>query len=85
MGKPSSITLLYAARAARGFGDGFAAIILPAYLTELGFTPFQVGIVATSALSGTAVMTLGVGRLASRRDLRRLRVGWGDSRATAPL
>jgi MFS family permease len=56
----------------RGFGDGFAAIILPAYLTELGFTPFQVGIVATSALFGTAVMTLGVGRLASRRDLRGL-------------
>ena len=72
MGKPSSIALLYAARAVRGFGDGFAAIILPAYLTELGFTPFQVGIVATSALFGTAVMTLGVGRLASRRDLRGL-------------
>jgi MFS family permease len=72
VGKPSSIALLYAARAVRGFGDGFAAIILPAYLTELGFTPFQVGIVATSALFGTAVMTLGVGRLASRRDLRGL-------------
>lgn len=74
IGKPSNITLLYAARAVRGFGEGFAVIILPAYLTELGFTPFQVGIVATSALLGTAVMTLGVGRLASRRDLRGLLV-----------
>ncbi len=70
--RPSNITLLYAARAIRGFGDGFAVIILPAYLTELGFTPFQVGLVATSALLGTAVMTLGVGRLASRYDLRNL-------------
>lgn len=68
----SSIVLLYAARAARGCGDGFAAIILPAYLTELGFNPFQVGIVATAALLGTAVMTLAVGHLASRHDLRSL-------------
>ena len=59
-------------RATRGFGDGFAAIILPAYLIELGFSPFQVGIVATSALLGTAVMTLGVGQLSSRYDLRSL-------------
>jgi MFS family permease len=70
--KPSNITLLYAARAVRGFGDGFAAIILPAYLTELGFTPFQVGVVATSALLGTALMTVCVGRLAARYDLRGL-------------
>jgi hypothetical protein len=34
---------LYAARAARGFGDGFAAIILPAYLLEIGFDAFQIG------------------------------------------
>src|SRR6266446_3434600 len=70
--RPSNVTLLYAARAARGFGDGFAVIILPAYLTELGFSPFQVGIVATSALFGTAVMTLAVGYFASRFDLRNL-------------
>jgi hypothetical protein len=38
---------LYAARAARGLGDGFAAIILPTYLSEFGFSPFQIGIVAT--------------------------------------
>jgi len=71
-GLSNNILLLYAARAARGFGDGFAAIILPAYLSALGFTPFQVGVVATSALLGTAVMTLGVGYLASRYNLRNL-------------
>ena len=46
---------LYSARAARGFGDGFAAIILPAYLSELGFNPFQIGVVAAAALLGSAV------------------------------
>ncbi len=39
--KPSTgkalISLLYAARALRGFGDGFAILILPAYMTALGF------------------------------------------------
>ena len=35
-GGRSDVFYLYAARAARGFGDGFAAIILPAYLLELG-------------------------------------------------
>jgi hypothetical protein len=50
----SDILYLYAARAARGFGDGFAAIILPAYLSELGFNPFQIGVVAAAALLGSA-------------------------------
>jgi MFS family permease len=63
---------LYAARAARGFGDGFAAIILPAYLLEIGFGPFQIGLVATAALLGSAATTLAVGFLAPRYDLRTL-------------
>src|SRR4249919_1702950 len=66
------IFYLYSARAARGFGDGFAAIILPAYLSELGFNPFQIGIVAAAALLGSAVMTLAIGLLAPRYDLRTL-------------
>jgi MFS family permease len=63
---------LYAARAARGFGDGFAAIILPAYLLEIGFNPFQIGLVATAALLGSAATTLAVGVLAPRYHLRTL-------------
>ncbi len=63
---------LYAARAARGFGDGFAAIVLPAYLIEIGLDPLQIGIVATAALLGSAAMTLAVGVLAPRHDLRTL-------------
>ena len=52
---------LYAARGIRGFGDGFAVIILPAYLTAIGYTPFQIGLVATAALLGSALLTLAVG------------------------
>jgi MFS family permease len=67
-----SIVLLYAARAARGFGDGFAVIILPAYLAEIGFDAFQIGIVATAALLGTAAATLLIGHLGARHDIRNL-------------
>src|SRR5712672_4192777 len=70
--KPSDVVLLYAARAARGFGDGFAAIILPAYLIEIGFNPFQIGLVATAALLGSAALTLAIGFLAPRYELRTL-------------
>ena len=68
----ADVVNLYAARAARGFGDGFAAIILPAYLLEIGFNPFQIGVVATAALLGSAATTLVVGFLAPRYDLRTL-------------
>ena len=68
----ADILNLYAARAARGFGDGFAAIIFPAYLLEIGFNPFQIGLVATSALLGSAATTLAVGVLAPRYHLRTL-------------
>src|SRR3984893_14603066 len=63
---------LYSARAARGFGDGFAALILPAYLSALGFGPVRIGIVAAAALLGSAVLTLAIGLIAPRYDLRTL-------------
>ena len=44
--------------ALRGFGDGFAVIILPAYMTALGFDAVAVGLVATASLLGTALLTL---------------------------
>ena len=55
----SDVLLLYAARGVRGFGDGFAIIILPAYLSAIGFDPVQIGFVATASLLGTALFTLG--------------------------
>jgi MFS family permease len=65
------INLVCAARGVRGFGDGFAIIILPAYLSAIGFNAAEVGLVATAALLGSAAMTLAVGHLAARHDLRR--------------
>jgi len=68
----SGVFYLYAARAARGFGDGFAAIILPAYLIEIGFNSFQIGLIATAALLGSAATTLAIGFLGARYELRTL-------------
>src|SRR3954468_3107439 len=72
IGGRSDTFYLYAARGARGFGDGFAAIILPAYLLEIGFNSFQIGLVATVALLGSAVMTLAIGFLGPRYEVRTL-------------
>jgi MFS family permease len=72
MSAASNTLILYAARGVRGFGDGFATIILPAYLTAIGYDPFHIGIVATASLLGTALFTLAVGAIAARHDLRTL-------------
>jgi len=66
------IHYLYAGRALRGFGDGFAIIVLPAYMTALGYDAVAVGFVATASLLGTALLTLVVGWIAPHRDLRAL-------------
>ena len=63
---------LLCARALRDFGDGFVAILLPVYLLGLGLGPIQVGMVATVALLGSALLTLAVGFLGARHDHRRL-------------
>jgi MFS family permease len=63
---------LYVARALRDFGDGFVAVLLPVYLTALGFTPFQVGLIATAAMLGSALLTLAVGVIGARFDHRQL-------------
>lgn len=70
--KQKDILYLYAARALRGFGDGFAIILLPVYLSALGYGPVEIGVVATAALLGSAATTLGVGVLARRYPLRNL-------------
>jgi MFS family permease len=67
-----NLLLLYVARALRGFGDGFAIIVLPVYLTAIGFDAAQIGLVAAAALLGTAALTLAIGFVAPRHDLRSL-------------
>lgn len=53
--------LLLTAKGLRATADGFVSVILPAYLLLLGFGPLQIGLLATLALAGSAVMTLAVG------------------------
>jgi MFS family permease len=68
----SDIKLLLVARGIRGFGDGFAAIVLPAYLVAIGFGTVEIGIVAAASLLGSALLTLAVGVVAPRYELRHL-------------
>lgn len=64
--------LVFAARAVRDFGDGFAAILLPVYLSALGLGAFEVGVLSAVALLGSALMTLGIGMIGARFDHRLL-------------
>jgi len=61
--RPGPASSLYIARALRDFGDGFVAVLLVVYLTALGLGPFEIGVVATAALLGSSLMTLGIGVL----------------------
>ncbi len=72
MASRPATSAVYAARAIRDFGDGFVAILLPVYLSALGLSAFHVGVVATLALLGSALFTLGIGLLGARHDHRRL-------------
>jgi len=52
---------LLLARGLRAFADGFVSLLLPVHLLALGFTPFEVGAIATATLLGSGVLTLAVG------------------------
>ncbi|HMC70065.1 MAG TPA: MFS transporter, partial [Mycobacteriales bacterium] len=52
---------LVVARAIRGFADGFASVLLARYLTDLGFSGAQIGVIVTATLLGSAVLTLAAG------------------------
>jgi MFS family permease len=62
----STLRAVSIARGLRDFGDGFAAVLLPVYLSALGLDAAQIGLVATLALLGSATFTLLVGWLGSR-------------------
>jgi MFS family permease len=63
---------LLLARGLRGVADGFVAVLLPAYLLALGLDPFDVGLLSTATLAGSALATLAVGLLGHRWSSRRL-------------
>ncbi len=50
---------LLIARALRALADGYVAVLLPAYLLALGMATWQVGILSSATLLGSAFATLG--------------------------
>jgi MFS family permease len=70
--RPDPAHCLYAARALRDFGDGFVAVLLAVYLTELGYTALTVGAIATAALLGSSLTTLAIGLFARPHAQRAL-------------
>lgn len=59
------------AKGLRAIGDGYVSILLPAYLIALGNSPFDVGVLTTATLLGSASLTLLTGLTISRFGHRR--------------
>ena len=45
--------LLLWARGLRAFGDGYVSLLLPYYLTLLGYSAFEIGAIFTATLLGS--------------------------------
>ncbi len=54
--------LLLIGRALRAFTDGFVAILLSVYLLTLGLGKWEVGLISSATLLGSALATLAVGQ-----------------------
>ncbi len=65
---------LLIARGLRALGDGCISIVLPLHLTALGFSPLEIGVIATGTLLGSGVLTLLIGLHAYRYRYRTLLV-----------
>src|SRR5258708_1084973 len=63
------------AKGLRAVGDGYVSILLPAYLMALGHSPFDVGVLTTATLLGSAALTLLTGLTISRFGHRQALVG----------
>jgi MFS family permease len=63
------------AKGLRAIGDGYVSILLPAYLLALGNSAFDVGVLTTATLLGSAGLTLLTGLTISRFGHRRALLG----------
>lgn len=64
--------LLFATRALRTAAYGWTSVVLALYLTELGLSPEEVGLILSAALIGSAGSTLLITLVADRLGRRRL-------------
>lgn len=67
-----SANTILVGRALRAFADGYVAVLLPAYLLALGFSAFEVGLIGSATLAGSALATLAVGSIGHRWHTQRL-------------
>jgi MFS family permease len=74
-GADHSALPLLLGRALRAFADGYVVIVLPAYLLALGFGTWEVGLIASTTLLGSAAATLAVGAWGHRFHSRALLLG----------
>jgi MFS family permease len=71
-GASRDAAVLLETRGIRAFGDGLVSVVLAAYLTAVGFSDTQIGVVVTVTLLGSAALTLVAGLRASAVERRRL-------------
>ena len=71
----ATVYRVLAAKGLRAFGDGYVSLLLPVSLLQLGYSPLEVGLLATVTLVGSGVLTLGVGWHAYRFHLRTVLLG----------
>ena len=74
-GTDHGIIPIFAARALRGFADGFVSVLLPVYLLALGLGGVEVGAIATATMLGSALATLAIGAWGHRWTGRTLLIG----------
>lgn len=74
-GADNTVLPLLIGKALRAFADGYVAILLPAYLLVLGFGVFEVGVLASATLLGSAAATLAVGAWGHHFHHRNLLLG----------
>jgi len=68
---PDARVLLFS-RGIRAFTDGYVSVLLPLYLTRLGFSGLRIGGITTATLIGSSALTLVVGLVAYRFKRRHL-------------
>ena len=81
----SAAGAINAARALRDFGDGFVTVLLPVALLARGHSTAEVGVLATVALLGSALTTLGAGWIGARFDPRGLLLAYAGVMAATGL
>ena len=64
--------VIFGTKGLRSFGDGMMSVALAQYADAIGFSGFEAGLVATSALVGTSLTTWLVGQYVERIGRRRL-------------